>query len=553
MEDLIGFGFVGLVIAFVIGAIVWSNIVNKKTTQEWIQFAKDHGLRFSPPRSIQGTMDGLRVRIGTVTRGSGKNRTTYTQIRASSNQPVPSGLNLYRETMFSKVGKMFGGEEITIGDRAFDEAFIIKGTDVRGVRAMLSVPQVRQGLMIAINRHPSLAINGNEVLIEVRGTPSNRRDLQAKLADAVRVAQTMDQAYYTLTENVPPVPKSDPVLQGAPARAAEIASPPVMDASPLMSFESMLASQEAESRSDARSEIADARREAERELEDARAQARRAKDEAIANADHFHGFGFSDERLEAVAREDRELRNDIESSLGRLKSKVSQAEKQSAEDITREHTFDANNIPDQFHVPKVSSIDDDRPDDDDEAFQEPDAGDVFKVESSDVFSSSSSSWSESSSGFSFGSSYSDSPDSNKSPDPDPAPATEQSSDSDDKLAPKTQSVEAGDDLLIDLFTNEALSGADRAQRVEEASSTRFTFTVDRVGSTFGFDTAESMKDGRTVDGLYHADGEDHKVSIRFPKSRNDEIDRWQSGDKKTVTAFPTKWDDLFKKAEFDAL
>ena len=69
--------------------------------------------------------------------------TSYTRIRAPFANPSGFRFRVYRTTIFSGLAKMLGGQDILIGDPAFDDAFIIQGNDEPRVRALLSDPQLR--------------------------------------------------------------------------------------------------------------------------------------------------------------------------------------------------------------------------------------------------------------------------------------------------------------------------------------------------------------------------------------------------------------------------
>jgi hypothetical protein len=69
--------------------------------------------------------------------------TNYTRIRAPYANPSGFRFRIYRESIFSGLGKMLGMQDILIGDRAFDDAFIIQGNYEPRVRALLADAQLR--------------------------------------------------------------------------------------------------------------------------------------------------------------------------------------------------------------------------------------------------------------------------------------------------------------------------------------------------------------------------------------------------------------------------
>lgn len=148
MEIVIAPLFVVIFIVVMVAAISQ----NKKNIAIWAQFAQDHGLvhmegSWGSVGTISGTYEGYEIQISTFSRGSGKNRRTYTRIETSIRPTLISGLHIYRETpVFSSIGKFFGGQDIQTGDQHFDDVFIIKATDERAALELLSAP-VRGALL----------------------------------------------------------------------------------------------------------------------------------------------------------------------------------------------------------------------------------------------------------------------------------------------------------------------------------------------------------------------------------------------------------------------
>ena len=51
---------------------------------------------------------------------------------------VPSGLKIYPETKWGKVGKIFGFQDIKLGDTLFDETFVVRGKNPIDVKNYLT-------------------------------------------------------------------------------------------------------------------------------------------------------------------------------------------------------------------------------------------------------------------------------------------------------------------------------------------------------------------------------------------------------------------------------
>jgi hypothetical protein len=220
--DGIGVFFVIFIIAAVIGVIVWGAAHQKKVRENWLRFAQQHGLNVTgaPNRPfIQGWMGSTYVTLNTEVRGSGKNRTTYTQYHASVNSPMPSGLVMHKEGFFSKVGKVLGGQDVQVGDSAIDGAFIIKGNDVNGIHTLLRNPHVKKALLYVVTRQPGLQVKERALLIEHTGMTGDLAKIEGVFADLCYLVQTLDAAYQELAGAPAPTGRPPARTKSVPRQA----------------------------------------------------------------------------------------------------------------------------------------------------------------------------------------------------------------------------------------------------------------------------------------------------------------------------------------------
>jgi hypothetical protein len=116
-----------------------------KRNKYFEDLAKTLGLRYIPPinswwqetfPSIEGHFIERKIGISMVGRGSYRNPHYYTCLSvACENGHYTFGIS--REVMFNKIGKLLGGQDIEIGDEAFDKTFLIKGSDVFFIKKVL--------------------------------------------------------------------------------------------------------------------------------------------------------------------------------------------------------------------------------------------------------------------------------------------------------------------------------------------------------------------------------------------------------------------------------
>lgn len=84
------------------------------------------------------------VTLDTYSVSHGKHRHTYTRLRAPYVNRDGLHFEIYRQSVFSAIGKFLGMQDIQIGDAFFDEAFVIKANDEQKVRALLANPRIKE-------------------------------------------------------------------------------------------------------------------------------------------------------------------------------------------------------------------------------------------------------------------------------------------------------------------------------------------------------------------------------------------------------------------------
>lgn len=127
----------------------------------WSQVAQEIGGQFDEGGFFG--KDALRYQHGeweivldTYTRssGTGNNRstTTYTRMRAPFVNKDGFYFEIYREGIFSALGRIFGLQDIIIGDPMFDDQFVIKSNSEEKVRWLFD----DQGLKNLIHQVPQI-------------------------------------------------------------------------------------------------------------------------------------------------------------------------------------------------------------------------------------------------------------------------------------------------------------------------------------------------------------------------------------------------------------
>ncbi|MHC4840069.1 MAG: hypothetical protein ACYTDT_03780 [Planctomycetota bacterium] len=473
LADAVPVFFIFVVIAVIVAVVIASVNHSKKVKETWrsvgakyrMKVERGQGMGSRP--ELSGNVNGIYVHVNTVTRGSGKNRSTYTVYSAFSGASMPQGLSLTREGFFSKVGKMFGGQDIQVGDRRLDDGLIIKAQDAQGTIALLRIPQVRDALLYFVARHPGMVVNGQNLSFEEHGVASKMDRMSAAIDDLVYLTKTFEAALSGPAPQRVPTAKPAPVLQkkndpwaepikaGGAAAAAEILSVSTsVDNSPLPTNSS-------------------------------------------------------------IDPNGQEAKAELNSAFSSFKSTVEnptvhkKAEPAKQESISLDDAFAAPKNEDAFANPTLDK---------------------------DVFA--------------------------PTPSTFETPKWEGSNSMTDQPASEDQSTEAmtsdegkdcqGSNDIYDVIEelNNVGFGGNRQEIIDRHDCVTFNLMVyvDRVDSTFGFDTPDHLKDGKTLEG-HLSSGE--KVAVRFPESMNDKIAKLHSGGEFGVTGKITAWDDLFKKVAID--
>jgi hypothetical protein len=138
---------------------------------------------------LQGTLQGLPVRVYWEQRGSGKHRYTVTVFQVELGADAPIGLIISNEWMFAKASKLIGAQDIQIGDDVFDKTFMIKAMDEHETRAYFGPAHRREALLElrSLNSRGYGITNG--FLFSELHNMVNGATLEAHLTQLVALAQ----------------------------------------------------------------------------------------------------------------------------------------------------------------------------------------------------------------------------------------------------------------------------------------------------------------------------------------------------------------------------
>ena len=115
---------------------------NERIRKAWTQVAEVLGGDYDPAkRTIDAVIEGIEVRLDTYTVTTGQ--VTISYARTTTKTTSSNKLAISRSGKLSEFAKKLGLQDLTIGDAAYDEAFIIKSDDAQWATQVL-VDQIRQ-------------------------------------------------------------------------------------------------------------------------------------------------------------------------------------------------------------------------------------------------------------------------------------------------------------------------------------------------------------------------------------------------------------------------
>jgi len=114
----------------------------------WSQLSQEVGADYQPDGFFKNgkvvlTHRQWQITLDTYVVSTGKTYLTYTRIRAPYVNPDGFRFNIYREGVFSWLGKLLGMQDIEIGDSFFDEEFIIQSSSESLVKHLLENSEIR--------------------------------------------------------------------------------------------------------------------------------------------------------------------------------------------------------------------------------------------------------------------------------------------------------------------------------------------------------------------------------------------------------------------------
>lgn len=186
--EMFGVILILVVVGFAV-AIAASSQKRSIVNAAWQTAASHRRLLFKPAEllsgpEITGTLDGCQVQVDTATRG-GDSSKKYTRFRVEYPRSLGLGLKLTEQGMLSGVKKLFGEQDIEVGDSWFDQAVVVKGSNAEQVVQFFS-PARRREVIAFFAEFPGAKIGDHEIKWEKAGVvdqPSGILNPLERMAD----------------------------------------------------------------------------------------------------------------------------------------------------------------------------------------------------------------------------------------------------------------------------------------------------------------------------------------------------------------------------------
>lgn len=125
------------------------NLFGPSQAEIWSQLAGEINATyveggFLRGRKVEAKVGQWTVTLDSYTVSTGKTSMTFTRLRAPYVNADGFRFKIYHKSIFTGLGKLFGMQDVEIGDPVFDEAFVIQGTDEAKLRQLFAQAEIRQ-------------------------------------------------------------------------------------------------------------------------------------------------------------------------------------------------------------------------------------------------------------------------------------------------------------------------------------------------------------------------------------------------------------------------
>ena len=127
-------GALGMIVAvpgFIVGVVFLILRGHQQVNTAWEAFARSTRMTFNSGGTlgypkVSGDYQGTLVALSVYVSGSGRHATYYTQLTAAVKTAAGNSLSVYREGVVGWLDKALGGQDVQVGNEAFDLGYVVK-------------------------------------------------------------------------------------------------------------------------------------------------------------------------------------------------------------------------------------------------------------------------------------------------------------------------------------------------------------------------------------------------------------------------------------------
>lgn len=203
-----------LVAVFLAGNLLFYFLYRRHKNKRWLTMGDTLGFAPVPEKltkrqplpTLHGRYGGRGVSLYHVVEGGGKNKKVWTAVEFSTNRTRPDyELKLTHEGVADWFQKRFGGQDIEVGDEAFDKRFRIQSNEVETTQRLLADPGVREALLER-KRFGALTVRSARVTYLAKGFQVEAAHFEGVFPVVMRVTSAVETAVPASGPRQPPVP-----------------------------------------------------------------------------------------------------------------------------------------------------------------------------------------------------------------------------------------------------------------------------------------------------------------------------------------------------------
>ena len=194
VASLAPIALMGMFVLLFVVLIAFSIQQRNAAIAAWQRFSQHTGIPLTgtyPMTSFHGSFRGATISLRHEMWRGHKGQRHYRHDLAVQLPIHTNDLSVTREGLADMVGKLFGGQDLQIGEPRFDQAFRIRGSSEALARDVLT-PGVRAALLAAVQQHPMVHLDGGAVRITQAGI-ARAEQIQPQLDTLIAVVDAFQR------------------------------------------------------------------------------------------------------------------------------------------------------------------------------------------------------------------------------------------------------------------------------------------------------------------------------------------------------------------------